>query len=145
MKEIRVFNHTVHREIWEWRAAYPMASAADWPGWCALGVTREEALDFQCCMACACTGMTNTWKQQFMTVNGMDYADMLQAMRTEKCCHCPLDWGDTINGHRLACWDEEGLYNEFMSLYRFDEMEDMALMIRDVPLWDDPEFVTIVK
>lgn len=145
MKEIRVFNRTAHRELWEWRAAHLTASAADWPGWYDLGVTREEAMDFYSCMACACTGMTNTWKQQFMTVNGMDYTDTLQAMRTEKCCHCPLDWGYASDGHRLACWDGETLYSDFESAYSFAELEDIALMIRDLRVWDDPEFVTIVK
>lgn len=146
MKPIRIFNHTMHKELWQWIADNPSAYAQQWPGWYEYGISKNAARDFNFCTACACVGMTRTWQTQFCNEYTHDYGALLYVQRNLLCVHCPLDWGySSEDGHQLCCWEEEGLHSNFENAYDFRDIEEYALAIRDLPLREDQNFITIVK
>ena len=62
----RVFNHTLHKELWNWLSENPTKTKFDWPKWKKL---RKKPIPTNYCFAC-------------------------EAASCKSCENCPLDWGD---------------------------------------------------
>lgn len=124
IKRLRRFNHTAHKELWNWLAEHPDADKGDWPGWEKYG--EVENLCF------ACETVKNP---------------------KERCEDCPLVWplppfGESICGS--FCIVYGSLYDNWCRCRCGDRhfaAAVLARMIRDLPLRPDrPEdpFITEV-
>lgn len=48
--QVKVFNHTGHKSLWDWLSKYPEKNKEDWPGWDYNGGEVEAV--FADCFAC---------------------------------------------------------------------------------------------
>lgn len=125
MKPIRVFNHTLHKQMWNWLANHPDCEKEEWPGLQALPEKQimEFAMYHYCCFAC--------W------VAGNDDRNTRRDMGAI-CKSCPLDWGAE------ACWDDGELYDAWIFAgCDYDERKDIARQIAELPLKENENFITI--
>lgn len=78
-----VFNHTGHKELWQWLVNNPMMEKEDWPGWDYNGGTYDRAMLI--CFAC-------------------EYDKQLG----NTCECCPLVWKyiHCKNGSEYERWDD---------------------------------------
>lgn len=126
VKPIRVFNRTLHKELWTWLAEHPDCYKHDWPGWEKL--TDEQLVTMlhnYMCFAC------------FVAGNDDRYCDTLER---ETCEDCPLDWGG-------CCLDDGGLFDMYgnaQGIGAFGNVEEYARQIAELPLKENDNFITIV-
>lgn len=78
------FNHTKHKELWNWLADNPGKTKHEWPGW--NGKFVES-----CCFACV-----------YDTEKGAEEGCL------DCCNYCPLEWPGN-----LVCGEPNSLYEEW--------------------------------
>ena len=123
MTPIRVFNRTLHRELWEWMANNPGSSKYKWPGWEALGV---DGWQFYWCFACHTAGHTN------------------EDFYNEMCSECPLEWGSKNPcGGKQRCHQNCCEYAVFIEASSKKDIREAAYAIANVKLDKDDRFITI--
>lgn len=140
IKHLRYFNHTAHKDLWDWLANNPIDKKSHWPGWAFYG--KDVLCD---CFACESARTT------VISVTG-----------TEKCEVCPLVWGETNTRCVTYADDGEPLgmyckwdFLEFALLFGnrdkypdfLQERVKLARQIRDLPLRPDlpnDPFITVV-
>lgn len=84
------FNHTAHRELWDWLVQNPGQYKLSWPGWDSHGKVAYDA-----CFAC-------------------DYAIHTGPIGTDYCDRCPLVWRTGSCKTLFAKWME---YTESIVLH----------------------------
>ena len=105
--EPRVFNHTAHKELWNYLAENPTKQKEDWPEWKING-GKYSNVEYHC-FACE------------FTIGGT-------------CCDCPLIWpsdcctdGYNTNNYGLyKKWAKEGI--------SLEERTSLALKIANLPV-----------
>ena len=85
------FNHTKHKELWNWLADNPGSLKQEWPGW-------NGKLVENCCFACV-----------------YDEEKMAEEGCSECCKHCPLEWPGN-----LVCGEDNNLYSEWVDTIKDD-------------------------
>ena len=109
-----VFNHTEHKELWDWLSKNPTMDKKHWPGWEYNGgpysyVTNE-------CFAC---------EYAWNCYTGIDENDY-----TPVCKNCPIEWAGTYEcGNTIYRKWFEAQYRK-----RYDEAAQLATEIRDLPV-----------
>lgn len=119
MDSIPVFNHTKHRELWQWLSEHPKADKED--AFIALfGFPAPRAH----CYACAAC-------EELMRATS--YATIPRAL---DCRLCPLEWpGGECEFYRPS---GKGLYWQWADLKTTPaERADLARQIRDLPVKPD--------
>ena len=112
-----VFNHTGHKEMWNWLAEHPDKDETYWPGWEYNGGEYGEAV---CnCFACDFVDKYNTISQK---------------PRETSCDYCPI-----CDEGRGSCL--EGLYDDWDDSENIEERAELARIIRDLPVRDIPNMV----
>lgn len=105
MKPILVFNHTLHRELWDWMIRNKCTDKSEWPGWYEHGIDIRYASQHFLCFAC-------------MTADNYEY----YRNNGNPCRNCPLDWGTEIKCHYTneyeTYFNEEPGYIEAMEWIR---------------------------
>lgn len=135
MKPIRVFNYTLHKELWNWLADNPLEDKENWPGWEKYGIDLKEYSD---CFACFCADKGPTPELEF-----------------HKCVHCPLDWPNGFCFPRHAqVTDAEYFFEEWVKAiddydgqnddYDRQNVEYYARKIANLPIKESDNFVTVV-
>lgn len=125
------FNHTAHKELWDWLANNPGQPKSAWPGWSYYPDIKEE---YNGCFACE---YVIRYKQAPL------YLAPCSA-------HCPLVWpnsGACFDLHReglFARWNKCRLMAQCLSIepwcfYEvtasfYSTMSDLARQIRDLPV-----------
>jgi hypothetical protein len=105
MSKGKVFNHTAHRELWDWLAKNPGKGKEDWPGW--IGIDKDD-IPPAYCYACQ-------YKEEY----GED---------------CPLQ-RNTKNCTYYGCLDNKhGLYQGAWHKKDTTERTHLAAQIRDLPV-----------
>lgn len=113
--ETKVFQWSLHKELWHWLAANPMQPKGHWPQWKHNGGTVDLV---ECgCFAC-----------EYSLVDDGDY--------TTDCDVCPLVWVKNDKGkshcnegglwNQWLCTDDTGNYHELRST--------LALTIAELPV-----------
>lgn len=104
MKPIIVFNHTLHKVMWNWIAENPRSTKQSWvikEGHKHLNTKDKWNLNIHsncfACVACKRKQITALMKSR----HGLACEDL-----------CPLDWGNTV-----TCFEYPGLYNIYKMLY----------------------------
>lgn len=125
MKLIRVFNQTLHKELWNWLAKYPWKNKKDWPGW-----ERFSKQDYELCE-----------KNHFCFACISADADPRRV-----CDACPLDWGETETCYEedSTVVDEWGLFSKFRYANSEEDAARWAEKIANRPLYPDDTLITIV-
>lgn len=123
MKPIVVFNHTLHKKLWDWLAANPGRYKEDWPGWSGL-----DMAPYSICNDCfACEAVNSL---------AIDVADT-----SWSCRYCPLDWGK-----RGDCTKLFGLFDSWHDATADGDRRSAARLagiIRDLPV-REPEDIALV-
>lgn len=101
---MRIFNHTGHKELWDWVSKYPEQDKSNWPGWARNGGTVDEV--FADCFAC-----------EYDTVDAC--SDV-----------CPLIWPDIVKGKAQDCLGS--LFGKFSAEYSLKKKSKLAEKIRDL-------------
>lgn len=102
-----VFNHSAHKELWNWLSENPDKEKADWPGWKHNGGQYYSRADCFCC----------------------DYA---RPITIPGDYYCPLC--TSCNG--TIGWCLDGLYYQWDEAEGAERAE-LARQIRDLPLRKD--------
>lgn len=111
------FNHTAHRELWEWLAEHPFESKYGWPGW------EHHAIPAFACFAC----------QYTIDAKGTGLMD---------CTLCPLDWGNEARRCVLPDSDDAGPYGTWEeSLGKISTRKELALHIANLPVREGVEVI----
>jgi hypothetical protein len=112
--ETKPFNHTGHKEIWQWLSEDPGREKEDWPGW---GDSKPIVND---CFACEYRDLTNNHRD---------------------CNDCPLIWPPNRDGSRV-CDNDGGLWATwFFDAKTESERTKLAIAIRDVPVREGVECI----
>jgi hypothetical protein len=109
MKETKVFNLSLHKELWYWLAAHPMTIKEVWPQWLSNGGTVRDCDSL--CFACA-------------------YNDKRFDIETDECdCSpCPIQWsGKDCTDSEFVQWD---------MCRNVEERAGLALIIAELPVKD---------
>lgn len=109
-----VFNHTGHKELWDWLSKNPTMDKEQWPGWEYNGGTYKYATNS--CFAC-----DYSWGA---------YSETEEYDPSVLCKLCPIKWSGTDD-----C--EKSIYREwYEALYRkrYDKTAKLAAEIRDLPV-----------
>lgn len=135
MKPIRVFNRTLHKEMWNWLADNPFAEKSDWPGWERFNRIDRSILDRHFdCFAC----LANDFYMDPVFYRMDDVEEQLIA----KCKTCPLEWGT------VRCADKGSPFYAWLDLFFEEENEEelsrLARQIANLPLRGCDDFATIV-
>lgn len=112
MKAI-VFNHTGHKELWDWLSKNPTKDKKQWPGW---EWNKGEYYAANDCFACSYAWDCYTEEYEY------DYKAI--------CKDCPIKWPRTDN-----C--DKSIYREWVAALhnkRYDETARLAAEIRDLPV-----------
>jgi len=122
------FNHTAHKEMWNWLADNltidNLVEKSSWPGW--------QKYKSQPCLCFAC-----------------GYDDLATPPRSlPDCSHCPLEWPDVTCDKDMPClrsiystWEEAvDRYDEF-SIEDVVELKKVAKQIADLPVKDGVECI----
>lgn len=105
------FNHTGHKELWDWLAEHPNKEKFDWPEWLANGGCYTNPGAF--CFACG-------------------YANK----KGRVCCgNCPLVWP---NDEKCSS-DSASLYAQWGNEVYWEKRSELARQIRDLPVWEGVE------
>lgn len=106
------FNHTAHKEMWNWLSENPESDKYDWPGWEWNGGTHKREHNY--CFACgACEGF---------------------------CRECPLPWS-TEYTEKAFCLMEGTLFTRWAKCKNTTERSPLALQIANLPVKDGVETV----
>lgn len=124
MKPIRVFNRTLHKELWNWLANNPGKNKHKWPGWEHFTEEELEIIDRDSyCFACLCCSTIHV-----------------------KCSYgnnCPLDWKTT-----RTCTVDVSYYRRWLVeslIYNNDNLtKEYAKKVADLPLKENDKFITII-
>lgn len=110
---MKKFNHTAHKELWDWLAKNPDKEKDDWKGWDIHG--GKYVLDGNCCFACL-------------------YDDYTEG----RCNDCPLVWA-----HLSCCSQENSLYKKWERFDEDEEetRAELARQIRDLPVREGVECI----
>lgn len=113
------FNHTAHKELWDWLAKNPEKGKADWPGW-----------EFYCdsrlyywCFACE-------YARNEATGKGINPTFGI------KCQYCPLIWNDDDDE---ICMD--GLFDDWDAEKDLQKRTKLAEQIRDLSVREGVECI----
>jgi hypothetical protein len=107
-----IFNHTAHKEMWQWLSEHPTKEKGEWPGWDRNGGTTAFAL--LNCFACE------------YSEDGKDTGCT--------CINCPLVWpNDFLN---YACEKEGSPYLNWTDTEDPEERRQLAEEVRDLPVKD---------
>lgn len=109
---MKKFNHTAHKELWDWLAKNPDKAKSEWPCWdinCGIYSSNGDY-----CFAC-------------------EYADARGSML---CRECPLIW--PVHN---CCSKEGGLYDMWTSESEEEARAGLAEQIRDLPVREGVECV----
>ena len=112
--EPRIFNHTAHKELWNYLAENPTEYKVSWPGWEWNGGKYKKVNSY--CFACE------------FTLGGT-------------CCNCPLIWPggyctyeyNTSNYGLYRKWVEENI--------SLEKRTSLALKIANLPVRDGVETI----
>lgn len=109
------FNHTAHKELWDWLAQNPDKEKDDWPGWKCNG-GEYELVDVYCF---ACEYVSNI-EEDF------------------DCCYgyCPLVWPNDIYCDENS---NESLYAAWRNETYLKKRSELARQIRDLPVREGVE------
>lgn len=106
MQTDKIFEHTLHKELWNWLAENPQQRKDDWPRWEKNGGDIEYISSY--CFAC-------------------EYVDSLK----QNCEACPLVWPDGCK----CCTDDGALYDQWDSAEcNFKLRSELALQIANLPV-----------
>lgn len=125
IKRLRYFNHTAHKELWNWLAENPGRGKVEWPEWGKYPLRNNSY-----CFACE-------------TV-----ASVMLIYPYNPCFYCPLTW-DTKKCD-IKHYLKTGLYRKWYECFASNNRRRqsvLATQIRDLPLRPDrPEdpFITVV-
>lgn len=107
------FNHTAHKELWDWLAKNPKKDKGDWPGWMTNGgIYRSPWLCFA---------------RNF----GVDN----YRLSTYSCKACPIKWPGTV------CGGDDGLFQKWENEENLEERIKLAKQIRDLPAKEGVECI----
>lgn len=112
------FNHTGHKELWDWLAKNPDKFKEGWPGWKYNSGRYEE-------VACSC----------FACEYACEYDDM------NDCDGCPLIWPDAFYCG-FEVYGSAAKYSLFKRWERSTDLQkrsELAAQIRDLPVRDGVE------
>ena len=102
----KVFQHSLHRELWQWLADNPGKQKRHWPKW--IENDGDVPLCDSLCFAC-------------------DYNyDRFDG--NCDCTHCPLQWSE------VSC--EYSEFEQWVTAYDPQERTRLALLIKDLPVRD---------
>lgn len=110
------FNHTAHKELWDWLVRNLDKEKYDWPGWkCNGGKYNAVKCD---CFACDAAAKEIS-KEEYIK---------------NKCRYCPLIWDDGC-----SCNDAYSIYDEWNKLVEYEDIDydrraELARRIRDLPV-----------
>lgn len=110
------FNHTAHKELWDWLSKNPDRDTQDWPRW------RKNGGEYQAswhCFAC-----------EYDEEEGDEEGDMYQ------CESCPLEWPQG----KLCC-NDNGIHKQWNRAIYLEERTRLAEMIRDLPVREGVECI----
>ena len=99
-----VFDHSAHKELWEWLSRHPDKNKTDWPGW-----DYNEGF-YSCLEECFACEYANSFGKNFM------------------CSRCPLIWPG-----ELLCKDY-GLFYRYMNTRNKSEKTELAKQIANLPV-----------
>lgn len=109
------FNHTAHKELWDWLARNPDKEKKDWPG---LGVNGGKYIGVLCyCFACE-------YDSIFMPFD---------------CSHCPLVWPNNVICNDVLPDGSLSLYKKWDGETDLKKRSELARRIRDLPVREGVE------
>lgn len=121
-KRIMYFEHTKHKQLWNWIAEHPGALKSEWPGWHNYFFDKERMSVFSFCFACA--AVSSCYKHISFSV----------------CERCPLSWP---LGLKCTLPSYQSLYRRFCGAEnKNNELASrLARQIANLPLasYDDVE------
>lgn len=130
MKQIIVFNRTLHRKMWIWLSDHPDYGKSEWPGIKHLSERDRNMLSNHFnCFACAATG-------NIVNINEDIY--------NEKCNKCPLKWSAKV------CWEFGAEYEEYSHLISLGTADadvmamKVAKKIANLPVVEHPDVALVV-
>ena len=108
----KVFQHSLHRELWQWLADNPGMQKDDWPRWEING--GNVIFAYNDCFACNYASTENS----------------LVLYRDIDCDSCPLGWT------KEYCCDEGAEFDQWDFTLDPQERTRLALLIKDLPVKD---------
>lgn len=116
-----IFNHTAHRELWDWLAKNPKAHLSHWPGW------KDNGGDYLAvAMSFACDYKVFAFSAIGKPVRGKPVI----------CENCPLEWPLGQDG----CGDGT-LFNQWETEKDPAKRAKLAEQIRDLPVREGVECI----
>lgn len=109
------FNHTAHKELWDWLAKNPDKNKYDWPGW---GFNGGKHVATRGCFACKYVVYRYGWDKK------------------DDCENCPLVWPNDIYCDENS---DESLYGAWRNETDLKKRSELARQIRDLPVWEGVE------
>lgn len=103
-----VFNHTGHKELWDWLAQNPDKHKCDWPGWVYNG---GEHIATGGCFAC-----------EYVYSHGIG-----------DCENCPLVWPNDVRCDDITPYGSS-LYYKWDDEKDLKKRSELARQIRDLPV-----------
>lgn len=103
----KVFQHSLHRELWQWLADNPGKDKDDWPRW--ERNSGDVPMVFTACFACD--------------------------VSPSYCNECPLEWPENYSGE-YVCDDTGGLWSQWEYAESPQERTRLAIAIKDLPVKD---------
>lgn len=108
------FNHTAHRQLWNWLADNPWANKGDWPGW----VTFDNPMENDC-FAC----------------------EYVKDVPIANKCNCPLIWPENYTKDANDCVGALGMYNVWNNCDFSEHRSDLARAIANLPVREGVECI----
>lgn len=107
------FNHTAHRELWNWLADNPEKNKWNWPGWETYGNPENG------CFACE-------------YIKNVPYVTK---------CNCPLIWPENYTEDANECMGALGIYRVWDSSGNSGHRASLARTIANLPVREGVECI----
>lgn len=120
MNKVAKFNHTAHKELWNWLAQNPDKQKRDWGGWEENGGEYQYGGAYEYCFACDYENERNDYWQD----------------SDDGCRYCPLAWTEDN-----PCTTQNSLYLRWIRENNLEQRAKLAVQIRDLPVKEGVECI----